>query len=426
MGKQVNLGFLGCGNIGGGVWHLLDEMHDEILRRDGLDLRVKRALVKSIPEARTDVPAAILTERAEDVLDDPEIAIVCEFMGGEQPAARFMQAALEKGKTVVTANKMALALQWHALRAAAEKTGAGLYHEASVGGVIPVIRTLAVSLEADRIHRVMGIVNGTTNYILTRMTQEGSGYAETLADAQRLGLAEPDPPADVEGYDAAYKLSILSSLAFHTHVPYAKIYREGISAVTAEDIACGRDMGYVLKLLAIGKRDGDEIEVRVHPTFLPETHPLAKVDGSLNAIHLHGDYCQDMMLQGRGAGDKPTASAICGDIVFAALHLDNPPVPSFPNTAEADPSLTFTDDWQSRYLVRMSAQDTPGVLAKGAAVLAEEKISIASVQQKGVRDGRAPVALITHETSERAMRRAVERLQGDHVRVESVIRVEGM
>ena len=201
MGKQVNLGFLGCGNIGGGVWHLLDEMHDEILRRDGLDLRVKRALVKSIPEARTDVPAAILTERAEDVLDDPEIAIVCEFMGGEQPAARFMQAALEKGKTVVTANKMALALQWHALRAAAEKTGAGLYHEASVGGVIPVIRTLAVSLEADRIHRVMGIVNGATTYILARMTQEGSGYAETLADIAGVKVTFDLPPeAEKAGY----------------------------------------------------------------------------------------------------------------------------------------------------------------------------------------------------------------------------------
>ena len=423
MSKTVRLGFLGCGNIGGGVWHLLQDMHDEILARDGIDLQVTKALVLSIPLARTDVPREILTESADDVLTDPAIDIVCEFMGGEQPAARFMQKALENGKTVVTANKMALALNWHLLDAAARKSGAGLYYEASAGGVIPVIRVLTVSLEADRIDRVMGIVNGTTNYILTRMTREGGDYAEVLADAQRLGLAEPNPAADVEGFDAAYKLSILSSIAFHGRVPYDKVYREGITGITAEDIAFGKEMGYTLKLLAIGKRTGDTVEVRVHPTFLPDSHPLARVDGSLNAIYIHGAFCQDMMLQGRGAGDKPTASAICGDILHAAMG--NPPArPSFRNTAEPDPAFVFNEDWRSRYFIRMQAEDRPGVLAHVADTFAKEGISIASVRQKDGKDGLADVVIITHEAGENAVRRAQEALNGNIVRVASVIRAE--
>ena len=424
MSKIVKLGFLGCGNIGGGVWHLLNEMHDELLRRDGLDLRVEKALVLSIPLARTDVPKAILTESAADVLENPEIDIVCEFMGGEHPAADFMQRALEHGKTVVTANKMALALNWDKLDAAARRTGAGLYYEASVGGVIPVIRSLTLSLEADRIDRVMGIVNGTTNYILTRMAREGSDYADVLADAQRLGLAEPNPAADVEGFDAAYKLSILASIAFHSRVTYDRVYREGITGVTAADIAVGREMGYVLKLLAIGKRDGDTVEVRVHPTFLPGDHPLARVDGSLNAIFLHGAYCRDMMLQGRGAGDMPTASAICGDIVYAALN-DRPTRPSFENTPESDPALTFTDDWRSRYFVRLDTPDAPGVLARAAGVFAAEGISIDAMMQKPAREGRAQVVFVTHETGEKAAAKAVAALNDGDIRVESVIRVEG-
>ena len=423
MAKVVHLGFLGCGNIGGGVWKLLDAMHDEILQRDGLDIRVERALVKSIPEARTDVPAEILTESAADVLEDPAVEIVCEFMGGEQPAASFMERALRAGKTVVTANKMALALHWHELQAAADQTGAGLYYEASVGGVIPIIRSLTVSLEADRIHRIMGIVNGTTNYILTRMAREGASYADVLADAQRLGLAEPNPAADVEGFDAAYKLSILSSIAFHSRVTVDRIYREGITGVTPEDIAFGREMGYTLKLLAIGKRSGDTVEVRVHPTFLPDSHPLARVDGSLNAIFLHGDFCKDMMLQGRGAGDMPTASAICGDILFAARAVRHT-VPSFRNTAETDPALTVTDDWSTRYFIRMKVTDAPGVLARIADVFGQRDISLAAVMQKGSEGEKARLVLITHKARERAVREAIAALDPAIAQVVSCIRVE--
>ena len=423
MLKTVRLGFLGCGNIGGGVWHLLNEMHDQILERDQLDIRVVRALVKSIPEARTDVPSEILTENAEDVLSNPEVDIVCEFMGGEQPAARFMEAALEHQKTVVTANKMALALNWHKLDAAARRNHVGLYYEASVGGVIPIIRSLTQSLEADRIDQIMGIVNGTTNYILTRMSKEGSDYAAVLAEAQRLGLAEPNPSADVEGYDAAYKLSILSSIAFHTHVTYDKIYREGITHITAADIAYGKEMGYTLKLLAIGKRNGQSVEVRVHPTFLPADHPLSKVDGSLNAIYLNGAYCRDMMLQGRGAGDMPTASAICGDIIFAAQHQE-PTFPSFKNTPETEPAISYSDDWVSRYFIRINAQDEPGVLAAILRAFADQQISVASMLQKPSHDGKAQVILITHEANERAMQRTLTAIHSQSAQVESFIRVE--
>ncbi len=429
--KQVSIGFLGCGNIGGGVWRLLSEMHDELVLRHGIDVCVRRVLVKDIPEALAlnagkglDVPREILTEKAGDVTGDPQVDIVCEFMGGEQPAARFMLDALENGKTVITANKVALALNWAQLQAAAERTGAGLWYEASVGGVIPVIRVLNTNLEADRIDRVMGIINGTTNYILTRMSQEGRDYAEVLEEAQKLGLAEPNPEADVEGMDAAYKLSILASLAFHGRVTYQKVYREGISSISAMDIAFGREMGYTLKLLAIAKKDGNVVEVRVHPTFLPHAHPLARVDGSLNAIFIHGAYCRDMMLQGRGAGDMPTASAICGDIVSAASG-DRPFYPSFRNTVEDDPSFEFTNDWTTRYYIRLSAVDEAGVLTRLAACFSQENVSIASMMQKtAAKDGLVQLVFITHPASEQAVRRAIGHMDGKICRLERMIRVE--
>lgn len=429
--KQINLGFLGCGNIGGGVYRLLQEMHDALETRDGVCLSVRKILVKSIDEALEInekkglcVPRELLTERAEDVTADPGIHIVCEFMGGEQPAARFMLDALRHGKHVITANKVALALNWDRLQAQAEESNVGLWYEASVGGVIPIIRVLNVNLEADRIDRVYGIINGTTNYILTRMAQEGKDYDEVLREAQRLGLAEPNPAMDVEGMDAAYKLSILASLAFHGRVTYPQIYREGITQVNAQDIAFGREMGYTLKLLGIAKREGNVVETRVHPTFLPADHPLARVDGSLNAIFIHGAYCRDMMLQGRGAGDMPTASAICGDIVEAAL-ADRPHYPTFRNTAEPDPSFTFTDDWITRAYLRLSAVDRPGVLAKVSDCFAKESVSIASMLQKeAAEDGRANLIIITHPAPEQAIRRALARLDASICRPESMIRVE--
>ncbi len=423
--KEVVIGFLGCGNVGGGVWELLKGFAPEIAHRDHVSIRVKRVLVRDVTKARScSVPPELLTTDPADVLYDPEISLVAEFMGGEQPATEYMLTAMKNGKTVVTANKVAVALNWHRLQAAAQQSRVGLYYEASVCGAIPIISTLMTPLQANRIDKLMGIINGTTNYILSRMYQYGEDYDLVLRDAQKLGLAEPNPASDVEGMDAAYKLSVMASLAFHARVPFKQVYREGITRVTAMDIACGKEMGYVLKLLAIAKRDGSTIEVRVHPTFLPKDHPLSRVDGSFNAVYLHGHACKEMMLQGRGAGDMPTASAVVGDILQAAtaeVHVH----PTFANTAEPDASLTFTDNWKTRFFIRVSASDAPGVLARVAGCFARENVSIATMMQKdAVEDGRVPLIFITHAAPEQSMQAALRHLEPEICRLESVIRVE--
>ena len=419
--KEVVLGLLGLGNIGGGVWDLVREFGEETAKRTGVKLRIKKALVLDVKiHGGKEVPDEVLTTDKNDILEDPEIQIVCEFLGGEQPAASMMLRALENGKSVVTANKMALSLHFDELRAMAGKTGAGLYYEASVGGAIPIINAIQSPLIANHIEQMMGIVNGTTNYILTRMTAEGAEYEDVLKDAQRLGLAEPDPTADVEGYDAAYKLSIAGSLAFHSRVKVENVYREGITKVSAEDIAFGREMGYVLKLLAIGKDNGDSIEARVHPVFLPADHPLARVDGSLNAVYLYGHSFKDMMLEGRGAGDAPTASAIVGDIIQAAQNAVHP----MPYLRE-DP-VPVADDWQSKYFIRMKAKDEPGVLAEVAGLLGGEGISISTMMQKGAEPGgKATLILITHVAPEKAVQRAIRSFNPEICQVENMIRVEG-
>ena len=419
--KEVVLGLLGLGNIGGGVWDLIREFGDEVENRTGIRLRVKRALVLDKRfHGGKEVPEEVLTTEKDDILEDPEIQIVCEFLGGEQPAASMMLRALENGKTVITANKMALSLHFDELRAMAKKTGAGLYYEASVGGAIPIISAITGPLIANHIEQMMGIVNGTTNYILTRMAAEGAEYETILKDAQRLGLAEPNPAADVEGMDAAYKLSIMGSIGFHSRVHMQDIYREGITKITSEDIAFGREMGYVLKLLAIGKDNGDSIEARVHPAFLPADHPLARVDGSLNAVYLYGHSFKDMMLEGRGAGDAPTASAIVGDIIQAAQAAVHP----MPVLRE-DP-LPVADDWQSKYFIRMKAKDAPGVLAEVTGLLAGEGISVSAMLQKGAAPGgKATLIVITHIAPEKAVQRVVRSLNPEICQVENVIRVEG-
>lgn len=423
--KEIVIGFLGCGNVGGGVWNLLQNFAPEIAHRDQLTIRVKKVLVRNVNKARScAVPPELLTDDPAQVLEDPEITLVAEFMGGEQPATDYLLRALQNGKTVVTANKVAVALNWHRLQATAQQHNAGLYYEASVCGAIPIISTLMTPLQSNRITKLMGIINGTTNYILSRMYAGGEDYAAVLSDAQKLGLAEPDPASDVEGMDAAYKLSIMASLAFHARVHYDKVYREGITRITAMDIACGKEMGYVLKLLAIAKREGNVIETRVHPTFLKEDHPLAQVDGSFNAVYLHGHACKEMMLQGRGAGDMPTASAVVGDILQAAM-ADVHVHPTFENRATPDPQMIFTDDWQSSFFIRLSAKDAPGVLSSIAGSFARENVSIATMMQKGsVENGRVPLIFITHQASEKAMQKALKRLDPDVARLESVIRVE--
>ena len=294
--EKTAVGFLGCGNIGCGVYRLIMEHGAAMEENEGVAFDVRRVLVRSLGKKRSvEVPREIMTDCADDVLADPEIKIVMEFMGGVEPAASYMIRALQNGKTVVTANKMALASRWDDIVDAARSSGAGLYYEASVCGAIPIIRAMNDSLQANRITSVMGIINGTTNYILSRMSSEGAAYEDVLSDAQRLGLAEPDPTADVEGYDAAYKLSILSSLAFHKHIPVESVYREGITNVTPLDVQCGKEFGLTLKLLAVAKEENGKVQTRVHPTFIPNAHPLASVTDAFNAVYVQGHACGEMM-----------------------------------------------------------------------------------------------------------------------------------
>ena len=425
MSKLIKIGFLGCGNVGSGVWRLLESFSADIEHRTGLRFEVKRVLVKNLHKKREiDFPAGMLTDDVNELLNDSEISIVLEFLGGEEPAFSYVRGALEHGKTVVTANKVAFALHWHEMQRAAQQSGAGLYYEAAVCGAIPIIHTLEESLQANRISRIYGIVNGTTNYILTRMSKEGEEYDAVLRDAQALGLAEPDPSSDVEGLDAAYKLSVLASLAFHGRVPFENVYVEGITNVQAEDIRCGQELGYTLKLLAIAKRDGMKVETRVHPTFIKDDHPLANVNGAFNAVFLQGHACGEMMFMGRGAGDLPTASAIVSDLVRAASaqkHL----YPTFANEEHPAVALENNTDWHCAFYTRMLANDRPGVLSRVAQTFADNGVSIAAMQQKGERkEGRVTLVFITHSASERAMQKALSEIDAQTATVESVLRVE--
>ncbi len=425
MEKTVKIGFLGCGNVGGGVWRLLEGFAREIEHRTDLRFEVKKVLVRDSEKSRgIDFPAGVLTENVDDVLDDPDISVVAEFLGGEEPAYSWMLRALSCGKTVVTANKVAFALHWHSLQKAAKEHGAGLYYEAAVCGAIPIIHSLEESLQANRIDKIYGIVNGTTNYILTRMSKNQEDYDAVLREAQRLVLAEPDPAADVEGLDAAYKLSILASLAFHGRVPFENVYVEGITKVSAEDVRCGQELGYTLKLLAIAKRDGLTVETRVHPTFIQSDHPLANVSGSFNAVFLRGHACDEMMFLGRGAGDMPTASAIVSDLVRAAAaqkHL----YPTFENELAPTTPLQKNADWHCPFYIRLLAKDAPGVLSQIAKAFADQGISIAAMQQKGQRaDGWVTMVVITHSAGEKSMQQALRGISQDIATLESMIRVE--
>ncbi len=425
MKKRI-IGMLGCGNVGSGVYKLLEDMAADIAHREGLSIQVKKILVRDASKQREGIPLSKLTTNPEDILLDDDITLVVECMGGEEPATTLMVQALRRGKTVVTANKMAIALNWHLLQQAAMEGKAGLHFEASVCGAVPVIRVLNDSMQANRVTQVMGIVNGTTNYILSKMTDEMRPYQQVLSEAQALGLAEPDPASDVGGFDAAYKLAILSSLAFHARVPYDCIHREGIENIQVQDIAAGKDLGYRLKLLAIGKRTGDVVDVRVHPAFVPDSHPLATVGGAFNAVFLTGHACGDMMLYGRGAGSMPTAGAILSDVVHALSHPE-PEYPSFENGQQLHPSLSVTDNWQCGYYLRLSALNRPGVLGHITTMLGQHGVSISSIlQRKAEGEEGVPIIVITHRAFEKDVQAALKAIDPGIARVESALRVEGV
>lgn len=426
--KRVGVAILGVGVVGGGTFKTLVDHREFYQKTQNVDIVVESVLDNNRERALSiGVPEEILASSIAEVVANPAVDIVVETIGGCGVAKEFILAALRQGKTVVTANKELICKFSHELEQEAKHNSCGLYYEASCVGGVPIIRTLLDGVQANHITSLMGIINGTTNYILTQMAQSGAQYEDALKEAQRLGYAEFNPTADVDGFDAMYKLSILSSMAFHTKVPHANILREGIREVKAADIAYGKELGYTLKLLAIGKNTEKGIEARVHPTFIPSSHPLASVNDSYNAVFLHGDAVEDVMLYGRGAGSLPTASAVVSDVIFAATHSDIK-YSTFKNTEHAAPETKFVSNFESAYYLRLSVDDRAGVLAKITGVLGKCGISIVEVAQKvkeNEADERVPLIIITHNTHENSVKNAVAKINASGIgMVESVIRVE--
>lgn len=427
--EPVRVGLLGCGNVGAALVELMRARADGISARTGLRLEVARVAVRSTAKDRhVELPPGVLTHDAAEVVTDPSIDVVVEVIGGIEPARRLILAAIQAGKPVVTANKELLANVGAELFAAAESAGVDLLFEAAVAGGIPVIRPLRESLAGERIDRVTGIVNGTTNHILTRMTEDGATYAAALAEAQTLGYAERDPTADVEGHDAAAKLAIIASIAFGVRVVAGDVYGEGISAITPADISYAARMGYVVKLLAIAEWHagdaGGEVAVRVHPAMVPAAHPLASVRESFNAVFVEGAAVGEVMLYGRGAGGFPTATAVLGDLIDAAVNRSKGSHASIGTLGEA--RIRPIDELETAFYLNLDVVDRPGVLAAVAGVFGRHGVSIRSMEQEGLGD-EARLVFITHVAREAAVQATLHDLgQLDAVdRITSVLRVVG-
>jgi homoserine dehydrogenase len=434
VSEPVRVGLLGCGIVGSALVRTLQRDGEHIAQRAGVALEITRVAVRTESKDRgLDLPPGVLTTDPAAVVTDPDVDVVVELIGGIEPARDLILDALKAGKPVVTANKELVANLGHELFEAADTAGVDLLFEAAVGGGIPLIRPLQQSLAGERIRRVVGIVNGTTNYVLDRMATEGLDLEQAVKEAQALGYAEADPTADVEGFDAAAKAAILASLAFHTRVSIDDVDREGITSVTADDVAWAERTGYVIKLLAIAERRDEGVQVRVHPALVPLAHPLAGVRGAFNAVFVEAEAAGELMFYGRGAGGAPTASAVLGDVVSAARHRvlgGKGPVES----SYADLPVLPASAARTRYQIRLDVQDRPGVLAQVATVLATHEVSIEAVRQAPAPagtlggDGIARLIITTHEASEAALAATVAAI-GDHEavrRVISVLRVEGV
>ena len=425
MNSTIGIGLLGAGTVGGSLIRRLVDEREAIAAKSGLDIEVRRVAVRRLDRARGfELPEGVLTDDLNAVVADPSVRMVVEVMGGIDPAGDVVLAALEAGKPVATANKALIAERGAELIAAAEKSGVPLLFEAAVGGGIPIIRPLSETLAGEKITRVMGIVNGTTNFMLTRMAEAGADYAEALAEAQDLGYAEPDPTADVSGADAAAKAAILSSLAFGSWVALDRVHHEGITDLSPVDIEYAADLGYAVKLLAVCESSAAGICTRVHPVMLPANHPLASVRGATNAIFIEGPSVDELLFAGPGAGGAPTASALLGDVIDAAREILA--------GAEVAPRIRFSPgalvDFASvdtKWYVRLSVDDQPGVLASIAGIFGEHQVSIKSVLQDG-RGDEATLIVVTHQAPEGRQQEAVTAIAELPVvrEVAGVIRVE--
>ena len=409
MKPEINIGIIGLGKVGCGALRALLENKSEIERKIGSRMEVVKIADLDITSERpVEFDKSLLTTDAGEILDNPDIDIVAELIGGVHPAKEFILRALRNGKHVVSANKELIAKEGSEIFDEVTKRGLDFYFEGSVGGGIPIIRPLKTCLAANKIQEVMGIVNGTTNYILTKMAREGRDFAEVLSEAQKAGYAEADPTSDVEGHDAKYKIAILASIAFTSRVNVDDIYCEGITEVGQRDIEYARELGYTVKLLAIAKRSGKKMQIRVHPTLIPSSHPLASVNDVYNAIYVRGDFVQDVMFYGRGAGSLPTGSAVAGDILDIARNINLGANGRLPCTCFDRWPVQKMDEVVTRYYIRMLVADRPGVLASIASVFGDHGVSIASVVQKDQHGDKAEIVMVTHQVAERNFRRAIE------------------
>ena len=424
--KTLKVGMLGCGTVGSQVARLMVANKADLTSRAGAELELVKVAVRDTSVKREGISSNLITEDAQSVVNDPSIDLIIEVMGGISPAKDLILTALKNGKSVVTANKALLAKEGAALYEAASNANVDLYYEAAVAGAIPILRPLRESLVGDQVLRIMGIVNGTTNYILTKMDESGTAFSDALKQAQDLGFAEADPTADVEGFDAADKAAILAGLAFHSRVTDKDVYREGITKITAADVKVAKAMDMVIKLLAITELTSEgEISVRVHPALISRNHPLASVRESFNAVFVQAKSAGEMMFYGRGAGGEPTASAVLGDLVAIARHKVLGGIG--PKESDyASLNIAAIGQTKTRYLIRLNVADKPGVLESVAHVFASHGVSIQTVRQSGIGD-KAELIVMTHRSTELALATTVKDLGKLPVvtDVASVLRVEG-
>jgi homoserine dehydrogenase len=425
MSRKIYAAILGAGTVGTGVYKLCQSMKDDVISKTGAELVVKKVLVRNLDKDRDPIDRELLTDNWKDIIEDKDIEIVIELMGGTTPAKQYILEALEAGKQVVTANKDLLAEHGEEVMGMADKMHADLQFEAAVAGAIPIIRPLKQSMAGNNITEIIGIVNGTTNYILTKMTESGMNYKDALAKATELGYAEADPTADVEGYDAGRKMAIMSSIAFNSRVTFNQVYTEGITKITAEDIKYAKEFGYVIKLLGLARNTPDGIEVKVHPMLIDENHPLATVRDSFNAVFVHGEASDDTMFMGRGAGQMPTASAVMGDIIDVCRNIVHGSCGKIGCSCYKELPVKDISETKSKFFLRIEALDKQGVLANIASVLGNNDVSIAQVVQKSRKDGVAELVIITDVVAEKNFNDAMTAFNGLSVvkEIAGVIRV---
>jgi homoserine dehydrogenase len=427
MRKKVKIALLGLGNVGRGVWKILETNKEEVSERSGYDIEVAKILVRDVAKNRGfEVPEELLTSDPEEVFNDDSIRIIVEVMGGVDPAYDYMMRAIRSKKHVVTANKFAIATVGDELIAEARKNGVMLYYEASVAGGIPIINGLNEALTANKIEEIIGIINGTTNYILTKMTYENCSFESALKEAQDMGYAEADPTADVDAFDALYKIRILTSLGFGVNYDVDNIYREGIRNIQSIDIEYAKKFGYVIKLLGIAKENNGGLEIRVHPAMIPERHPLANVNDSFNAIFIKGNAIGDLMMYGRGAGDLPTGSSVVADII-SILRKDIENYTSPRAIKVKEPLLLKNmDETETDYYIRLKVKDIPGVLGQVSTILGQHDVSISSMIQKGQGHEWVSLVFVTHKTLEGKLNTAMEEIKSLSFveEVSNIIRVE--